>query len=239
MEPSRILSERTGTLTVTPGASVVEVVDVEVEVLVLLLELVVDELEVEVDVELEVDDEVVLDVEVEVTVDVEVDDTVLVEVEVEVEVEPAMLVDVVTLQFAKLIVQLPRQTRKAPPAEPPGQVWPPKSVPSHSSPPSRTPLPQTGGALVVVVVLVLVVVVAPLQPGDGTLSGSAGSVRQSSSVRSNAPSRSRSMPARVPAPGGTQLKVSSWPAVLANPSIVASDTLGSLLRSGRKLPPPM
>src|SRR5688572_11787231 len=94
--------------------------------------------------------------------------------------------------------------------------------------------------VVEVVVLLLVVVVVPAHPPTGgTLPGSAGSVPQSSSVRSRPPSRSRSMPIRVPEPGGTALNVISWPAVLVRASIDASDRLAAPARSGRKLPPPM
>src|SRR5262249_14187956 len=69
----------------------------------------------------------------------------------------------------------------------------------------------------VVVVVVVVVEPTPHAPVSvgGKLCGSAGSVLQSSSRRSNTPSRSRSMPIRVPDPGGTQVKVISWPAVPA------------------------
>src|SRR4029077_4565925 len=67
----------------------------------------------------------------------------------------------------------------------------------------------------VVVVLDGLVVVepehGPVRVG-GELSGWAGSVAQSSSRRSNTPSWSRSTPMRSPLPGGTQVKVSSWPA---------------------------
>src|SRR5262249_38294902 len=72
-------------------------------------------------------------------------------------------------------------------------------------------------ATVVVVVVVVVVVPTPHAPVSvgGKLCGSAGSVLQSISRRSNTPSRSRSMPIRVPDPGGTQVKVISWPAVPA------------------------
>ena len=55
-----------------------------------------------------------------------------------------------------------------------------------------------GGGDVLVVAVVLVVVVGP-----GTLAGSAGSEPASSSVRSKNPSSSRSIPIRVPLPGGT------------------------------------
>jgi len=50
----------------------------------------------------------------------------------------------------------------------------------------------------------VVVVAAKLHPG-GTLSGSAGSVPASSSLRSGQPSWSRSTPTRYPSPGGTQV----------------------------------
>src|SRR5262245_11938113 len=72
--------------------------------------------------------------------------------------------------------------------------------------------------VVAMVVVVMVVVVVPTVHGPsvgGKLCGSAGSVWQSSSRRSNTPSRSRSTPMRIPEPGGTQVKVSSWPAVAA------------------------
>src|SRR5262245_6450995 len=59
------------------------------------------------------------------------------------------------------------------------------------------------GIVVVVVVLPGVVVVVVLPPG--TLPGSAGSLPASISVRSRKPSSSRSTPARVPLPGGTQV----------------------------------
>src|SRR5262249_19203853 len=73
---------------------------------------------------------------------------------------------------------------------------------------------------VVVVVLVVVdVVVVPTVHGPvsvgGKLCGSAGSVWQSISRLSNTPSRSRSTPMRIPEPGGTHVKVISWPAVEA------------------------
>src|SRR4029077_12577353 len=54
------------------------------------------------------------------------------------------------------------------------------------------------------VVDVVVVVAEPLHTA-GTLSGLAGSVPSSSSLRSGQPSRSRSMPTRTPSPGGTQV----------------------------------
>src|SRR6516162_2482401 len=58
--------------------------------------------------------------------------------------------------------------------------------------------------MVVDVVGVVVVVEEPLHTA-GTLSGLAGSVPSSSSLRSGQPSRSRSMPTRTPSPGGTQV----------------------------------
>ena len=120
-----------------------------------------------------------------------------------------VLVVVVVKQWLKLTVQLALHVRNAPAADPAGHDWPPNCVPSHSSPACRTPLPHTGATVDVVVLVVVVVVVKPPHPGAGTLLGSAGSVPQSSSVRSKAPSRSRSMPMRWPAAGGTQLKVIS------------------------------
>src|SRR5437867_8380957 len=83
-----------------------------------------------------------------------------------------------------------------------------------------------GGDVVLVVAVVLVVVVGP-----GTLAGSAGSEPASSSVRSKNPSSSRSMPIRVPLPGGTAVYVSSWPAVPACARRLASPRSGSLARS--------
>ena len=62
-----------------------------------------------------------------------------------------------------------------------------------------------GGLVVVVVVLVVVVVVVVVVPPLGVLDGSAGSLPASSSSRSRKPSSSRSMPMRVPEPGGTQV----------------------------------
>jgi len=83
-----------------------------------------------------------------------------------------------------------------------------------------------GGDVVLVVAVVLVVVLGP-----GTLAGSAGSEPASSSVRSKNPSSSRSMPIRVPLPGGTAVYVSSWPAVPACARRLASPRSGSLARS--------
>ena len=83
-----------------------------------------------------------------------------------------------------------------------------------------------GGDVVVVVAVVLVVVLGP-----GTLAGSAGSDPASSSVRSKNPSSSRSMPIRVPLPGGTAVYVSSWPTVPACARRLASPRSGSLARS--------
>src|SRR5262249_48824478 len=57
---------------------------------------------------------------------------------------------------------------------------------------------------VVVVVEVVVTVTVVVTPA-GTLSGSAGSLPWSISVRSKKPSSSRSTPTRRPGPGGTQL----------------------------------
>ena len=69
--------------------------------------------------------------------------------------------------------------------------------------------PTGGLGLVVLVVVVLLVtvtvVVVVVLPDPGKLSGSAGSVPWSSSVRSGNPSSSRSMPIRTPDPGGTQV----------------------------------
>jgi hypothetical protein len=101
-------------------------------------------------------------------------------VEVDVEVvgvgEVVAVVDVVgvTVQWLKSMMHVGRQTRNAPPAEPPGHVAPPKSEPSHCSPGSRTPLPHRDGGpvvdvvLVVVVLLVVEVVVGTTQPPDGS-----------------------------------------------------------------------
>src|SRR5439155_21538756 len=83
-----------------------------------------------------------------------------------------------------------------------------------------------GGGDVLVVAVVLVVVLGP-----GTLAGSAGSEPASISVRSKKPSSSRSMPMRVPLPGGTAVYVSSWPAVPACARRLASPRSGSLARS--------
>src|SRR5262245_26590075 len=47
----------------------------------------------------------------------------------------------------------------------------------------------------------------------GKLVGSAGSVPASRSSPSRKPSSSRSMPARLPDPGGTQVYVMAWPSV--------------------------
>jgi hypothetical protein len=59
-------------------------------------------------------------------------------------------------------------------------------------------------AVVDVIVDDVVVVAAKLHPG-GTLSGFAGSVPASSSLRSGQPSWSRSTPTRDPSPGGTHV----------------------------------
>src|SRR5438128_2428232 len=55
--------------------------------------------------------------------------------------------------------QSPLQPTTAPTAEPSGQLAFPRSVPSHSSMPSRTLLPQNGTLTVLMVVVVVVVVV--------------------------------------------------------------------------------
>src|SRR5262249_33893442 len=75
-------------------------------------------------------------------------------------------------------------------------------------------------ASVLVVVVVgggLVVVETEHAPGGvgGKLCGSVGSGPQSGSRRSDTPSRSGATPMRSPLPGGTQVKVSSCPAVAA------------------------
>src|SRR5262245_10175226 len=66
--------------------------------------------------------------------------------------------------------------------------------------------------LVVVETTVVDVVVVP--PG-GVLDASAGSLPASISSRSKKPSSSRSIPMRVPEPGGAQRYVRSWPGVVA------------------------
>jgi hypothetical protein len=88
---------------------------------------------------------------------------IVVDVEDVVVVVVVVLVDAGTVvvltppQWLASMVQSGRQTRKPPAAEPPGQVAPQKSVPSHCSAPLQTPSPQTGGGVVVVVVVVVVV----------------------------------------------------------------------------------
>jgi hypothetical protein len=84
--------------------------------------------------------------------------------------------------------------------------------------------------------LLVEVVEPPHAPVCGpTLAGSAGSKPQSISRRSKVPSRSRSIPMRVPEPTGTQVYVSSWPAVAASPRSVALAITPSVFRSGWKL----
>ena len=106
-----------------------------------------------------------LDVLVDVLEDAEVLDEVdvLVVVGIEVEVEVDVLV-VTPGQLLKSMVQPGVHT-----SEPPvGHVCPPKSVPSHSSPGSRTPLPHNGIVLDVLVEVVLVEVVLVVVVGGGT-----------------------------------------------------------------------
>jgi hypothetical protein len=99
-----------------------------------------------------------------IVVDVEDVVVVVLVVLVVVVVEPRTVVVVTPPQWLASMVQSGRQTRKPPAAEPPGQVAPQKSVPSHCSVPLQTPSPHAGGLLVVVVVLVVLVVVV----GGGT-----------------------------------------------------------------------
>jgi hypothetical protein len=94
--------------------------------------------------------------------------------------------------------------------------------------------------LEVVLGVVDVDVVVTMQPPDvlGKLPGSAGSVPQSSSRRSNTPSSSRSTPMRTPEPGGTQVYVCSWPASPESARSAAVVMTPSAFRSGWKLLPP-
>src|SRR6185295_18021271 len=89
---------------------------------------------------------------------------------------------------------------------------------------------------------VAVVVVTPGVQGPvklpGKLSGSAGLVAQSSSRRSNTPSRSRSTPIRTPVPSGTAVKVSSWPAAAAWFRRFVVEIVASAWRSLSKVLPP-
>src|SRR5262249_30500457 len=77
---------------------------------------------------------------------------------------------------------------------------------------------STRGTIDVVVVVVVTTVVVLLEvvlvvvvPPPGMLAGSAGSLPASISSRSRKPSSSRSMPMRVPEPGGAQVYVRSSP----------------------------
>jgi hypothetical protein len=84
--------------------------------------------------------------------------------------------------------------------------------------------------------LLVEVVEPPHGPVCGpTLAGLAGSKPQSISRRSYVPSRSRSMPMRVPDPTGTHVYVSSWPAVPASARRLELEMTPSVLRSGWKL----
>src|SRR5262249_47034866 len=69
----------------------------------------------------------------------------------------------------------------------------------------RISIDDGGGGVVVVVVAPGLVVLVVVVPPAGTLAGSAGSLPASSSSRSKKPSSSRSMPMRMPLPGGTQV----------------------------------
>jgi len=103
-------------------------------------------------------DVVVLSTVVDVVVSGTLVDVVVLSTVVDV-VLPGRLVDVVDApgQFEKSIVHSGVHSRKAPTTELPGQVAPPKSSVSHSSPASIVPLPQR--SIVVVVELVVVVLV--------------------------------------------------------------------------------
>jgi hypothetical protein len=99
-----------------------------------------------------------------VLLDVEVVDEVDVE---DVDVDVVSDVVVVTPGHALVSsVQSARQLGNAPPAEPPGHVAPPRSVPSHCSGLSTTPLPQRDGAVVVVTVVLVDVAIDVLVTVD-------------------------------------------------------------------------
>src|SRR5439155_18657553 len=69
-------------------------------------------------------------------------------------------------QWLQSSVQFGLQATNAPPADPPGQVTPPRSDPSQASPGSMWPLPQLEGRVVVVVVVVDVVDVVVVVVGQ-------------------------------------------------------------------------
>jgi len=69
-------------------------------------------------------------------------------------------------QWLQSSVQSGLQATKAPPADPPGQLTPPRSDPSQASPGSMWPLPQLEGMVVVVVAVVDVVDVVVVVVGQ-------------------------------------------------------------------------
>ena len=138
----------------------VELVELLDELVVGMLTELLEELDVDVLVELvELLDELVVgmltelveELDVDVLVELLLDELWLLE---ELLVDDDVLVLVVTPgQLLKSIVHAAVHTRNPPPAEPPGHVASPKSLPSHSSPGSRTPFWQSGAVLDVLVLV--------------------------------------------------------------------------------------
>jgi hypothetical protein len=88
---------------------------------------------------------------------------------------------------------------------------------------------------VVVVVLEATVVVVVTPPGSGRVGGIGALVELGPIERL---SSSRSIPIRMPEPGGTHVYVSSWPAAPARSRSAVASTRGSVLRSSWNWLPP-